>query len=185
MNASAADAIGLDEIRQVLDARDLLPGGSWGKDSFDAPCPCHDDQRPSLHVEAGKHVAVVLYCHAGCTLENILRALSLWHELKSPSHLFHGATETLRDPKRQGDVGSREGLGPWGEWVLRARALGVRDMQEGVRFSCVLPGHEHMAVCFADGGGPVRNCRSTGPDRSFSFAEVLRWGSGRRGQAVL
>lgn len=44
-------------------------------------CPAHDDERPSLSVNRStKHPwAVLLFCHAGCSLEKILAALG-WTE---------------------------------------------------------------------------------------------------------
>lgn len=46
-------------------------------------CPAHQDAAPSLSVTAGEGGRVLLYCHAGCTLEQILSALHLGNR-----HLF-------------------------------------------------------------------------------------------------
>jgi putative DNA primase/helicase len=43
--------------------------GTW-------PCPAHDDRNPSLSVSQGNE-GVVLYCHAGCTTEDVVAALGL------------------------------------------------------------------------------------------------------------
>jgi putative DNA primase/helicase len=40
------------------------------------PCPAHDDRNPSLSVSQGNE-GVVLYCHAGCTTEDVVAALGL------------------------------------------------------------------------------------------------------------
>lgn len=40
-------------------------------------CPAHPDRNPSLSVGRGRKLAVVLRCHAGCTIEAILAALGL------------------------------------------------------------------------------------------------------------
>ena len=42
-----------------------------------AQCPAHDDQRPSLSVGRAKDGKVLLYCHAGCSIERILKALNM------------------------------------------------------------------------------------------------------------
>jgi 5S rRNA maturation endonuclease (ribonuclease M5) len=44
--------------------------GTW-------PCPAHDDSTPSLSVSPGNDGKVLVYCHAGCRLEDILTALNL------------------------------------------------------------------------------------------------------------
>jgi hypothetical protein len=44
--------------------------GTW-------PCPAHDDHNPSLSVSPGSDGKVLLYCHAGCTTDNIVAALGL------------------------------------------------------------------------------------------------------------
>jgi RecA-family ATPase len=42
-----------------------------------ACCPAHDDRRPSLTVAVGEDHSVVLYCHAGCSLDQIAAALAI------------------------------------------------------------------------------------------------------------
>jgi len=44
---------------------------------YSAKCPSHDDRVNSLSVNAGDGGRLLLYCHAGCTLEAILVALRL------------------------------------------------------------------------------------------------------------
>jgi hypothetical protein len=171
--------ITLDQIRDALDARGLLPARACGRRQFDAHCPCHDDRRPSLSISETPDGRDLTTCHAGCEREDILRELGLWHETPGRHHLTllsgSRATETLRDPKSREDVGSREGFGPEEEWRLRALALGISAPEEGMRFECVLPGHEHKALCFSEGGGPVRYRCATTAWASLSFAEVFLW----------
>ena len=47
-----------------------------GKDSFIAQCPSHDDGNPSLAVRKGRG-QVLLFCHAGCTTQQIIDSLNL------------------------------------------------------------------------------------------------------------
>jgi len=65
----------LSEVIKVLEARGCQPrqcGKGWT-----ARCPAHDDRNPSLSVDAGSGGRVLLHCHAGCSTENIVRALGL------------------------------------------------------------------------------------------------------------
>lgn len=50
-------------------------GGKWSGRSAMAPCPAHDDQRPSLLISevAGKPL---IFCHAGCAQAAVFAALS-------------------------------------------------------------------------------------------------------------
>jgi hypothetical protein len=48
-----------------------------------AKCPAHDDQQASLSVATGDDGRVLLHCHAGCSIEDVCRALGL-----SASDLF-------------------------------------------------------------------------------------------------
>jgi 5S rRNA maturation endonuclease (ribonuclease M5) len=51
--------------------------GSWI-----ACCPAHNDRNPSLSIEDGDDVPVVLYCHAGCEYSEIAEALDRQHGIK-------------------------------------------------------------------------------------------------------
>jgi len=44
---------------------------------YDACCPAHDDHNPSFHVGEGHDGRALVYCHAGCTLEEIAAALQM------------------------------------------------------------------------------------------------------------
>ncbi len=44
---------------------------------WQARCPAHDDHSPSLSLAFGNQGQLLLYCHAGCRLESILRALHI------------------------------------------------------------------------------------------------------------
>jgi hypothetical protein len=48
-------------------------------------------------------------------------------------------------------------------------------MEEGKRFECVFPAHEHKTRCFSEGGGRVRYRCATTAWASLSFAEVYLW----------
>lgn len=50
------------------------PGANGG---YTCRCPAHDDHTPSLTINSGKGGIVLLHCHAGCTLDAILRAIRM------------------------------------------------------------------------------------------------------------
>lgn len=56
-------------VERLSDVRPATNGVS-------ARCPAHDDHNPSLSVSEGKH-GVLVYCHAGCTADSVVRALDL------------------------------------------------------------------------------------------------------------
>lgn len=72
------------KIQQVLDRLEKI---SSSGDGWSARCPSHDDRDPSLSVSEGEDGRVLLYCHAGCTLGEIVSALNL-----SLADLFPGET---------------------------------------------------------------------------------------------
>jgi len=61
-----------DAILERLEAVRPAGPGRWT-----ARCPAHDDRRPSLSVAVGRDGRTLLYCHAGCTLAEVLAALGL------------------------------------------------------------------------------------------------------------
>ena len=44
---------------------------------YEAKCPAHDDERPSLAISSGRDGRILLYCHGGCSLDDVLQALGL------------------------------------------------------------------------------------------------------------
>lgn len=61
-------------VEHVLDRLDKVKrtGDGWV-----ARCPAHEDRNPSLSIGEGSDGRVLLNCHAGCSLDAILRALHL------------------------------------------------------------------------------------------------------------
>ncbi len=54
-----------------------LEGVKGGNGQYAARCPAHDDKRASLSVSTGQDRRILLHCHAGCTVPEILEALGL------------------------------------------------------------------------------------------------------------
>jgi putative DNA primase/helicase len=62
----------LDRLRDALTAHNCNPRGTAAR------CPAHDDRAASLSVGAAKQFAGVLVkCHAGCSIDDILAELGL------------------------------------------------------------------------------------------------------------
>ena len=59
------------------------PERHYGREAWEATCPTHDDERQSLGVALGDDVPVLLYCQAGCSVEEVVAALGIdWTEFK-------------------------------------------------------------------------------------------------------
>jgi hypothetical protein len=84
-----------DRIKSLDDFLSLLKGVKRGsRGSYMALCPGHDDQHQSLSITE-KDRRILLKCHAGCQLEDILRPLKL-----EPKDLFLDSP-TNRKEQRQ------------------------------------------------------------------------------------
>lgn len=59
-----------EELAARLEAK--RAGTGWS-----ALCPAHEDRNPSLSISAGTNGNVLVHCHAGCHLDEILAALNL------------------------------------------------------------------------------------------------------------
>ena len=44
---------------------------------YSCRCPAHDDKNPSLSISAASGGKILMKCHAGCTIEEICKALDL------------------------------------------------------------------------------------------------------------
>ncbi len=64
----------MSALNRVRDA--LSNAGSKTKNGRDWTCPAHDDRNPSLSLSEGEG-RVLLYCHAGCSTEEITKTIGL------------------------------------------------------------------------------------------------------------
>jgi hypothetical protein len=60
----------VENLIERLDAK--RSGGGWK-----AKCPSHEDRIPSLSIDEGREGCVLLKCHAGCSIDDIVNALGL------------------------------------------------------------------------------------------------------------
>ena len=61
----------------ITDFLSLLDGVKGSGNQYSAICPAHDDHSPSLSVSTGKDGKILLQCHAGCEVRDILACMDL------------------------------------------------------------------------------------------------------------
>lgn len=74
---------------------DVLPklrNVSKNSNGYQASCPAHIDETPSLSIK-DESEKLVLYCHKGCKFEDIIRALDLYDEPKQKIKGFNQANQ--------------------------------------------------------------------------------------------
>jgi 5S rRNA maturation endonuclease (ribonuclease M5) len=59
-------------------------------------CPAHDDREPSLSISEGADGRVLLHCHAGCSTDAILAALSMTYRDLFPAKFSQGRSAPRR-----------------------------------------------------------------------------------------
>ena len=76
-------------------------GSGWS-----ASCPAHDDKTPSLSISEGDDGRALVYCHAGCSQDEVidaLRNLGLWPERKEANGRKPRQTTTPRNSRMAPD----------------------------------------------------------------------------------
>lgn len=61
----------------IEDFLSRLEGVKGGNGQYLARCPAHDDKRASMSISTGQNGKILLHCHAGCTVPEILDAMGL------------------------------------------------------------------------------------------------------------
>ena len=65
-------------VERVLSALESVGSGIQSSTKgYSANCPAHEDRKPSLRVSEGGDGRALLYCHGGCTVDEVLTALGL------------------------------------------------------------------------------------------------------------
>lgn len=75
-----------------------------GRGTWIACCPAHDDKNPSMTVRELEDGRVLVHCFAGCSVENILSAVSLDFDALFPDKLQDDGAAALRRPFPAADV---------------------------------------------------------------------------------
>jgi len=66
-----------------------------------AQCPAHEDRSPSLSIRKGEDGRTLLYCHAGCSIEEICAAVEIRvSDLFSESGAAHPKPNAVREAER-------------------------------------------------------------------------------------
>lgn len=97
------------DLNEILSRLEGVHGN--GK-QYSARCPAHDDKRASLSVSVGEDGKILFNCHAGCTAQEITRALGL-----SMEDLFQKSNDlpaVTRSPVKPHLVASYQYLSPEG-----------------------------------------------------------------------
>ena len=63
------------DVQAILSKLKKVKGAGHGK--WSALCPAHADKKPSLSVGLGEDGKVLLHCHAGCDMKNIVAAIGM------------------------------------------------------------------------------------------------------------
>ena len=62
---------------KLTDILNRLQGVKQSREGYTALCPAHDDRKPSLSIKLADNETILLYCHAGCTIADICKALGI------------------------------------------------------------------------------------------------------------
>ncbi|MCQ1547528.1 MAG: DNA primase [Candidatus Accumulibacter phosphatis] len=82
----------VDNLLQHLDKVKRTGSGTWT-----ACCPAHDDRGPSLAVRELDDGRILVHCHAGCSVDEVLQAVGLtFSDLYPPRALDHPAKPERR-----------------------------------------------------------------------------------------
>ena len=89
----------MSPINRILE---LLPNARRSDNGWEACCPAHEDRSPSLSIAEGEDGRVLVNCHAGCSLEEVCRALNLTTtDLFEPSERF----PSMKPPQPSNETG--------------------------------------------------------------------------------
>ena len=61
-------------LQEILHKLDSVSGTG---NQYIARCPAHDDRKASLSISSGENGRILLQCHAGCNIENIVAAMGI------------------------------------------------------------------------------------------------------------
>ncbi|MCB1611079.1 MAG: hypothetical protein KDI60_04850 [Xanthomonadales bacterium] len=107
---------------------------------FAARCPAHRDRSPSLSVTYGTDGRILIYCHAGCSVTDVVHALGMSMRDLFPQDV---STSALKHP-RQG--ASRPPTLNW-QWLLAdcyVVLVAAGDLFRGHQLS--EPDHERLSI---------------------------------------
>lgn len=126
-----------------------------------AQCPAHDDRNPSLAVTAIEG-QVLIYCHAGCDTESVVRALDmtladLFDTPRGVTYVYPDERRVHRDPQKRFRQSGN----------TRGRSLFRADLIASVELVYVVEGEKDVLAVEAAGGTAV--CPAMGAGKSANF----------------
>ena len=125
-------------IERVLDAVEQTTGQQPQKSGadFKCCCPAHEDRNPSLSISEGNDGRVLMTCHAGCSLDEVLVALRLEKRDLFPQ----SDSESKPSSKRKSSKPSRS-------WPKSADVIAVLERMHGPRsFAWTYPDADRKPV---------------------------------------
>lgn len=109
-------------LRDVLNGLEGLKRTARG---WEARCPAHDDRKPSLGVAQGDDGRVLLHCQAGCTADDVVKALNL-----TMSDLFPPKDEAPKTPRASVIVAAYDYFNEQGELLYQAVRFDPKDFRQ-------------------------------------------------------
>lgn len=140
----------------ITEILDRLTSVIRSRDGWVARCPAHPDRSPSLSIREGEK-GILLYCHAGCRLEDIASAMEI-----RVSELFYSPATTDREEDAQARAmwkRAKESIAPhwlkiWGD----AEIIVVRVREDwpdpGLARALALTAERHRVVAILEGADP-------------------------------
>lgn len=95
-----------------MNISEILPrisGISRSGSGYMGRCPAHDDKTPSLSVTEAKDGSILLKCHAGCSFDEIVKALSIEPRDLFPDRLESAPSQNGRVIETESDFFDEEG----------------------------------------------------------------------------
>src|SRR5262249_32653904 len=139
---------------------------------YRASCPAHHDRIPSLSVSEGDDGRVLLCCHAGCTFEQVVEALSL-----QPIDLFasDSAKAVPRCPREGATVQQSPGCNL--EDYAAAKGLALKFLEFAGLSTTTHGGAQAVRIPYFDEFGSELGIRMR---TALAGADRFRWKSGSK-----
>jgi hypothetical protein len=175
------------EIQELLTQ---LHGVRENATGWTARCPAHADDSPSLKIDTGDDGRVLVHCHAGCSIEDVVQAMGI-----SVSDLFADETAPVQPQVVVGKNGNARVLEIGRDLVdemthalkpdQRRYLIQERMLSEEVidRYRLGVTGRggqDRVAIPIPDEAGAIRDTRRWLPPerRNRDDAKILHWAQG-------
>jgi AAA domain len=99
---------------------------------WQARCPAHEDRNPSLAIGEGDDGRILLHCHAGCDVEEVVRAIGLEMRDLHPGNAFY-TKGSFRVERKPSFLNVEEGEGSGADFLSPRPDLYVEKENGGIR----------------------------------------------------